>query len=197
MGFCGECGSNVGSAKFCGECGNAIGGAAPAPVQKKTWQPPPPAQKSYAPKPSSVKPAQVDLFAGPNKNTSFQHDGHYGLSAETKMKIASKYNPALERDAIAYLKRKTGQSINGDLQSGLKSGVVLCMLANSIKSNSAKFKASNMPFIQMENISHFLAAVTGPLGMRTSDSFQTVDLFEGKNMVQVVNLIMSLKAKYP
>lgn len=41
-----------------------------------------------------------------------------------------------------------------------------------------------MPFIQMENISHFLAGAE-KLGVPKHDLFQTVDLYEKKNMTQV------------
>jgi Calponin homology (CH) domain len=49
-----------------------------------------------------------------------------------------------------------------------------------------------MPFVQMENISNFLA-FCGSYGLKTHDLFQTVDLFEAKNMGQVVKNILALK----
>ncbi len=48
----------------------------------------------------------------------------------------------------------------------------------------AKVNAGKMPFVQMENISNYLAAC-GNLRMATHDLFQTVDLYEEKNMNQV------------
>ena len=46
--------------------------------------------------------------------------------------------------------------------------------------------------MQMENIASFLSAAT-TLGVRASDSFQVVDLFEAKNPFQVVLAIIALK----
>lgn len=43
----------------------------------------------------------------------------------------------------------------------------------------------------MENISLFLNAML-TYGVSKNDMFQTVDLFEGQNMVQVVNTIHAL-----
>eukprot|EP01043_Picozoa_sp_COSAG02_P040962 COSAG02_NODE_3356_length_6878_cov_14.421596_3_plen_100_part_00 len=46
--------------------------------------------------------------------------------------------------------------------------------------------------MQMENIASFLSAAT-TLGVRASDTFQVVDLFEAKNPFQVVLAIVALK----
>ena len=46
--------------------------------------------------------------------------------------------------------------------------------------------------MQMENIASFLSAAT-TLGVRASDTFQVVDLFEAKNPFQVVMTIIALK----
>lgn len=47
-----------------------------------------------------------------------------------------------------------------------------------------------MPFIQMENISHFLRAVqTSPLYLQPHDVFLTVDLYEAKDPAQVLQCI--------
>lgn len=46
--------------------------------------------------------------------------------------------------------------------------------------------------MQMENIASFLSAAT-TLGVRASDTFQVVDLFEAKNPFQVVLTIVALK----
>lgn len=53
-----------------------------------------------------------------------------------------------------------------------------------------RFKKSNMPFMQMENISHFLRACEAPpLNLPAHDRFLTVDLFEAKDPAQVVQCI--------
>lgn len=61
---------------------------------------------------------------------------------------------------------------------------LLCKLINSLhpKGNEpiAKISESKMAFKQMEQISQFLKAAE-MYGVRTTDIFQTVDLWEGKN----------------
>src|SRR5215469_7029586 len=53
-----------------------------------------------------------------------------------------------------------------------------------------KFKKSNMPFTQMENISHFLTACErDPINLPAHDRFLTVDLYEGKDPAQVLQCL--------
>ena len=73
----------------------------------------------------------------------------------------------------------------------LKDGMLLCKLVNKILPGSAKYKESKMPFKQMENIAAFLDAAQKKLGMPTQDLFQTIDLYEKKNPVQVIDSIHS------
>ncbi|CEG81053.1 Putative Vacuolar biogenesis protein [Rhizopus microsporus] len=54
-----------------------------------------------------------------------------------------------------------------------------------------KFKQSKMPFVQMENISIFLKGAEA-LGVPKHDLFQTIDLYEKKNMTQVVDSIYAI-----
>jgi hypothetical protein len=53
-----------------------------------------------------------------------------------------------------------------------------------------RFKKSAMPFIQMENIAHFLKACElPPLNMPSHDRFLTVDLYESKDPAQVLQCL--------
>ena len=57
-------------------------------------------------------------------------------------------------------------------------------------SPGVKFKQSAMPFVQMENISHFLRACQmPPLSLPPHDVFLTVDLYEAKDPAQVLQCI--------
>ena len=47
-----------------------------------------------------------------------------------------------------------------------------------------------------ENIGRFLEACE-KLGLRRTDCFMTVDLYEAKNLVPVVDCVVALKRKYP
>ena len=63
-------------------------------------------------------------------------------------------------------------------------------LVNMAVSPGVKYKASNMPFVQMENISHFLRACEmPPLNLPAHDRFLTVDLYDGKDPAQVLQCI--------
>lgn len=53
-----------------------------------------------------------------------------------------------------------------------------------------------MPFVQMENISHFLRACQSPpLNLQSHDIFQTVDLYESKDPAQVLQCIAAFSRK--
>lgn len=106
----------------------------------------------------------------------------------------SRYTPQAANEARAWIENTLGESLSsGDLLEALKDGVALCKLANlaiTPQHGAIKFKASPMPFIQMENISHFLKACEmPPLNMPAHDRFLTVDLFEQKDPAQVLQCL--------
>ncbi|ORZ02994.1 kinase-like domain-containing protein [Syncephalastrum racemosum] len=79
-----------------------------------------------------------------------------------------------------------------DLHKELQNGVLLCRLINCLKPGTIlAIGQKNMPFVQMANISLFLQGAR-ELGLLSSDLFQTVDLYEAKDMGAVVNTILSL-----
>lgn len=81
---------------------------------------------------------------------------------------------------------------DGTLLELLKDGVILCHLINKITGQPSKFPSqSKMSFIQMENICFFIENAR-KLGVPDSENFQTIDLFEGSGMKQVVCCICSL-----
>jgi len=60
----------------------------------------------------------------------------------------------------------------------------------AVPSPGVRFKKSAMPFVQMENISHFLRACEQPpLHMAAHDRFLTVDLYEAKDPAQVLQCL--------
>ena len=116
----------------------------------------------------------------------------YGMDKELAEKQAAKWDPKLEAEARQWIEAVTGMEIGADLHEGLKSGVILVTLVNTIQPGILKAPSKmSAPFKQMENIGNYLSACT-KLGVSAHDSFQTVDLFEGKNMVQVINQIHRL-----
>ncbi|OAJ39911.1 hypothetical protein BDEG_23708 [Batrachochytrium dendrobatidis JEL423] len=119
----------------------------------------------------------------------------YGLDKELADKAASKYDPKREIEAKEWIEAVVGEKFpSSNFQDSLKDGVLLVKLANKTVSGfNGKATTSKMPFKQasMENIGTFLQALD-KLGVPKMEQFQTVDLFEGKNMGQVVDSIFSL-----
>ncbi|KAI0481864.1 hypothetical protein F4859DRAFT_437601 [Xylaria cf. heliscus] len=103
-----------------------------------------------------------------------------------------KYTPAAAAEARSWIEGILGSSLpSTDLLEGLKDGVALCKLVNlAVGPPGVKFKQSAMPFVQMENISHFLRACKSPpLNLQEHDVFLTVDLYEQKDPAQVLQCI--------
>lgn len=72
----------------------------------------------------------------------------------------------------------------------------IARLVNLAVSPGLKYKQSSMPFVQMENISHFLRACQiPPLSLPPHDVFLTVDLYEGKDPAQVLQCIMAFSRR--
>ncbi|KAF9189075.1 hypothetical protein BGZ50_000975 [Haplosporangium sp. Z 11] len=96
--------------------------------------------------------------------------------------------------AQSFIERTVGQRLaSSDLHESLKDGVILCRLANRLRPGTVEqISLKNLPFVKMENISNFLNAAK-QLGVQSSDLFQTVDLYEGKDMNQVVSAILTLE----
>lgn len=134
----------------------------------------------------------------------------FGMTAELEKKKAAKFDADLADETLQWIVSilNTGSSEDQELASQivkvqtekdvhtpLKDGVILCHLVNNIKPGSVgKVNNSKMAFKQMENIGKFLAGCEG-LGMNKTDLFQTVDLYEGGNIPQVVFSIIALGRK--
>jgi len=83
-----------------------------------------------------------------------------------------------------------------DMHSTLKSGVILCNFLNKLKPNTiSRINNQKMPFKEMENVDSYIKACT-TLGVPSQYSFMTVDLYEAKNLNQVVQNLMSLKRQF-
>ncbi|KAK2594110.1 calponin [Conoideocrella luteorostrata] len=103
-----------------------------------------------------------------------------------------KYTPAAANEARAWVEEALGTKLpSSDLLDGLKDGVALCRLVNlGAPPPGIKFKQSTMPFVQMENISHFLRACQAPpFNLHQHDMFLTVDLYEQKDPAQVLQCL--------
>jgi len=102
-------------------------------------------------------------------------------------------NASHESEARAFLEEVLKERVSGDLADYLKSGVVLCKMINALKPGTiTKINAGKMPFMQMENIGAYIQGCK-KLGIPEQYLFVTVDLFEGKNMAQVILNINTVK----
>ncbi|KAK5849701.1 hypothetical protein PBY51_014014 [Eleginops maclovinus] len=125
----------------------------------------------------------------------------YGLSREVQAKIEQKYDTELEQRLVDWIVAQCGgnmerpQSGRENFQKWLMDGTILCRLINSLyprgKEPIKKIPETQMAFKQMEKISQFLQAAEA-YGVSTTDIFQTVDLWEGKDMAAVQRTLMAL-----
>lgn len=116
-------------------------------------------------------------------NVSIQH-----------FQIAGKRNPEQDKEAQTWIetvlefKFPAGEAY----EEVLKDGQILCRLINKLKPGSvAKVNESGGQFKMMENINNFQKALK-EYGVSDVDVFQTVDLWEKKDISQVTNTIFAL-----
>lgn len=118
------------------------------------------------------------------KGAKFDADMHKELKERAE---------GMEKEVVAWIEAITGQSKGDeDFGSWLKSGVVLCNLANGITAGSIKkVNESSMAFKQMENIT-FFSEFARRIGVPDSSMFATPDLAEARNLGAVVSCIYTL-----
>lgn len=128
-------------------------------------------------------------------STQFNKGPSYGLSAEVKNRLLSKYDPQKEAELRSWIEGLTGLSIGPDFQKGLKDGVILCTLMNKLQPGSVpKINRSMQNWHQLENLSNFIKAMVS-YGMNPVDLFEANDLFESGNMTQVQVSLLALAGK--
>jgi len=114
-----------------------------------------------------------------------------GLDADIKARQAAKFDVELEQQVVQWIQAVTGEiKIDGQsTHEWLKSGVVLCKLANTIQPGIiAKINTGAFPFKQMENLTFFMGAAR-KLGVAESSMFGTPALYENKDMGSVIACI--------
>ncbi|KAF4076804.1 hypothetical protein AMELA_G00219180 [Ameiurus melas] len=124
----------------------------------------------------------------------------YGLSRQVQDKIDKKYDPELEQRLVEWIMAQCGSGVGKPaegkqgFQDWLKDGCVLGELINSLHDADKpikKIQSSSMAFKQMEQVSQFLIAAEA-YGVTKTDMFQTVDLWEGKDLAAVQRTLMAL-----
>ncbi|OJJ49259.1 hypothetical protein ASPZODRAFT_1438260 [Penicilliopsis zonata CBS 506.65] len=109
----------------------------------------------------------------------------------------SRYTPQAAAEIREWIEEVLHEKLPaGDLLDALKDGVALCRLVNLAVSPGVKYKQSSMPFVQMENISHFLRACQmPPISLPPHDVFLTVDLYESKDPAQVLQCVSAFSRR--
>ncbi|OQD74538.1 hypothetical protein PENDEC_c010G04544 [Penicillium decumbens] len=109
----------------------------------------------------------------------------------------SRYTPQAAAEVRDWIEEVLREKLpSSDLLEGLKDGSALCKLVNLAVSPGVKYKQSSMPFVQMENISHFLRACQmPPLNLPPHDVFLTVDLYEAKDPAQVLQCLAAFSRR--
>ncbi|XP_040281887.1 transgelin [Bufo bufo] len=127
----------------------------------------------------------------------------YGMSRDVQSRIEKKYDDELEPRLIQWIKLQGGAEVGEPPEPGrygfqqwLKNGVVLSKLINSLyPKGSQPVKIPDPPpsmvFKQMEQVAQFLNA-SEAYGVVKTDMFQTVDLYEGKDLAAVQRTIVAL-----
>ncbi|KAK3696125.1 hypothetical protein RRG08_061900 [Elysia crispata] len=122
-----------------------------------------------------------------------------GVAKDAQNKVLAKWNPERTKVAINWIGERINETLTTtgtieDVHEMLKDGLRLAKLANWVKPGSIPSgklaTAPKMAFKQMELIGLFLKAIDDLV--KKDDSFQTVDLYECQNMVQVIITIESL-----
>lgn len=120
----------------------------------------------------------------------------YGLSASVARKIMSKRDPAAEQNALAWICTILGEPIPPrPLEDHLRDGQVLCRFMNQLAPGIIpKINRGPGVFQLMENIQNFNGACT-QLGLNVVDLFQTIDLWEKRNIAQVLTTLQALGSR--
>jgi transgelin len=110
------------------------------------------------------------------------------------LQIAGKRDTGKDKEAQDWMEAILGAKFppGESYEDALKDGIILCKLINKIAPNSVpKINTTGGQFKMMENINMFQKALKS-YGVPDLDVFQTVDLYEAKDVAQVTSTIFAL-----
>ncbi|CAI9716537.1 myophilinmyophilin-like [Octopus vulgaris] len=108
--------------------------------------------------------------------------------------MASKRNAEKEKEALDWIEAILGEPIDRKkpFEEVLKNGIILCNFINKLLPGSVKkIEKSGTGFVLMQNLERFQGALK-KYGVPETEVFQTVDLYERKNIPQVVLCIYAI-----
>lgn len=114
-----------------------------------------------------------------------------GLDNDLAEKKAAKYDPELEAEVVQWIEEITGESKEGTMHDWLKSGQVLCRLANKITPGAiSHINTMATAFKERENITFFQKAMRDA-GVPESQLFGTDDLYEQNDLGTFVRSVVN------
>ncbi|CAF0870577.1 unnamed protein product [Didymodactylos carnosus] len=107
--------------------------------------------------------------------------------------MAAKRSTDLDKEAQEWIEAVIGEKFpKGAYEDALKDGIILCKLINKLSPNSVpKIATAGGAFKLRENVAAFQNAARS-YGVPDAELFQTVDLFEKRNIPQVTLAIHAL-----
>ncbi|XP_046391815.1 muscle-specific protein 20-like isoform X2 [Ischnura elegans] len=108
--------------------------------------------------------------------------------------VAGKRDPEQEREAQQWIEAVTGERFppGYSFEDGLRDGILLCKLMNRLQPGIiSKVNLSGGDYKMMDNISQFQKACV-KYGVPDVDLFQTVDLWDKKNIANVTTTIFAV-----
>jgi len=116
-----------------------------------------------------------------------------GIARDIAKKIDKNRDPDAEAKAVAWMTEIVGHPPpEGSYEDSLKNGAYLCHLINKIAPGSVKkIHEKGMAFTVMQNIEAFQQGLK-KYGVPSEDLFQTVDLWEKRNIPAVTKTIFAL-----
>ncbi|XP_014209280.1 muscle-specific protein 20 [Copidosoma floridanum] len=114
------------------------------------------------------------------------------LERQVRAKILAKRDPQQEKEAQEWIEAIIGRKFSSPFEDYLRDGQVLCELINKIQPGCiSKINTSGGEFKMMENINKFQKAIKD-YGVPDIDVFQTVELWEKKDIGQVITTLFAL-----
>jgi len=123
------------------------------------------------------------------------HGPAYGLDVDARERLDAKWDAEIAAKVVEWIHQVIGVKIN-DFHKDLKDGILLCNFIIKLAPGSCKPpQKPKAPFIMMENLNAYLMACRS-IGLKSQDLFQTVDLYEAKNLSLVLMNLHALYIRY-